>query len=62
MLTKHLANSESLSQQPLVILPVDYLARLTKQPAALPRNLLPDRTRKEPQGRNALVDLVCCLH
>ena len=48
---KQLVNSESLSQRPLTFIPADFVQKLTKPLAALPRNLLSDRARKEYHGK-----------
>ncbi|CAK9020941.1 Uncharacterized protein SCF082_LOCUS41764 [Durusdinium trenchii] len=47
MLVKELVSSDCLSQQPLVILPHDYLPRLCQPLAGMPRTVLADRARKE---------------
>ncbi|CAL1129947.1 unnamed protein product, partial [Cladocopium goreaui] len=47
LLLKHLVNSESLSQQPLTLLPSSFAAKLVKPLVSLPRNLLSDRAQKE---------------
>ena len=47
LMVKHLVNSESLSQKPLVFLPASFEG-LVKQPLqALPRNLIQERAKKE---------------
>jgi len=50
LLLKHLVNSESLSQQPLTLLPSSFAAKLVKPLVSLPRNLLSDRAQKELHG------------
>ncbi len=47
MLVKELVSSSCLSQQPLVVLPCDYLGRITNTLKGMPRNVLADRARKE---------------
>ncbi|CAK9057392.1 Uncharacterized protein SCF082_LOCUS30949 [Durusdinium trenchii] len=47
LLVKHLVNSPSLSQSPLVLLPASFQKLLKKPLEALPRKLVADRARKE---------------
>ena len=47
LLVKHLVNSESLSQPPLVLLPADFQKYIQHPVEALPLNLIADRARKE---------------
>ncbi|CAK9057168.1 unnamed protein product [Durusdinium trenchii] len=47
LLLKHLVNSESLSQPPLIVLPEAFRSRLQQPVKVLPRNLLADRAKKE---------------
>ncbi|CAJ1336707.1 unnamed protein product, partial [Effrenium voratum] len=47
LLVKHLVNSESLSQHPLILLPAAFGEYLKKPLTTLPRNLIADRAKKE---------------
>ncbi|CAJ1382321.1 unnamed protein product [Effrenium voratum] len=47
MLVKHLVNSVSLSQAPLVFLPESFSSYLKEDLQAMPRNILQDRAKKE---------------
>ena len=47
LLVKHLVNSESLSQPPLVLLPAEFQKYIQHPVEALPLNLIADRARKE---------------
>ena len=47
LLVKHLVNSASLSQTPMVLLPTSFQKLLKKQVEALPRKLIADRAKKE---------------
>eukprot|EP00435_Cladocopium_sp_Y103_P013147 s3056_g3.t1 len=53
MLAKELVNSNQLSQRPLVVLPEDFMAKLTKPLEPMERNTIPERARKEPKKRAA---------
>ncbi|CAJ1415143.1 unnamed protein product, partial [Effrenium voratum] len=48
MLVKHLVNSVSLSQAPLVFLPESFSSYLKEDLQAMPRNILQDRGRSLP--------------
>ena len=47
VLLKYLVNSESLSQPPVTFVPAAFVQKCTTGLAALPRNLLSERARKE---------------
>ncbi|CAK9117620.1 unnamed protein product, partial [Durusdinium trenchii] len=56
LLVKHLVNSPSLSQSPLVLLPASFQKLLKKPLEALPRKLVADRARKEFRKTADLVE------
>jgi len=54
LLVKHLVNSPSLSQSPMVLLPMEFHKLLKKGVEALPRKLIADRAKKEFLNRTYL--------